>query len=302
MTCAAFLARNGAEVYIYEKHENLGGILEHGIPEFRLEEKRREQVLDRILELGVKIKCGVALGKDYTLEDLEEKYDAVFLGIGANISSAMHIEGEELEGVYGGNELLENKECPDYTGKVVAVIGGGNVAMDTCRTVKRLGAKEVKVIYRRAERQMPAEKKEIADAKDEGIEFLFQNNITKIIGDKENKVRAVECIKTELIKKEGETREVPVNIEGSNYLLEVDSVIMAVGSKPEKKVLESLGLELSEYGYIKVNENYQTSNPKVFAGGDVIGTKATVAWAARAGREAAYAMLEKIGTEEKPIK
>ena len=224
-------------------------------------------------------------------EELKKNYDAVFLGIGANVPAKMNIPGEELEGVFGGNTLLENGNHPDYTDKIVAVSGGGNVAMDCARTIKRMGAKKVYVIYRRAEEQMPAEKKEIADAKNEGIEFLFQNNIVKIIGDeKVEKVEKVECIKTELVQKEGETRLLPVNIEGSNYELDVDYVVMAVGSKPDKNILSKLNLELNEWGYIKVDENYKTSDDKVYAGGDLIGQKATVAWAAKAGRDAAKAI------------
>ena len=225
------------------------------------------------------------LGKDISLEELEKSYDAIFLGFGANIPSKMNIEGENLEGVYGGNSLLENEKHPSYIGKKVAVIGGGNVAMDCSRTIKRLGAEKVYVIYRRAEKQMPAEAKEIEDAKREGIEFLFQNNIVKILG--KNKVEKIECIKTELVKKEGETREVPVNIENSNYELEMDYVVMAVGGGPEKDIINSLGLELNKWGYISVDENHKTSKDKIYAGGDLAGDKGTVAWAARAGREVA---------------
>ena len=194
-----------------------------------------------------------------------------------------------MKGVYGGNQLLEHNEHPDYQNKKVAVIGGGNVAMDCARTIKRLGTEEVKVIYRRAEEQMPAEEKEIQEAKEEGIEFLFQNNIVKILG--KDKVEQVELIKTELIQKEGETRKVPVNIPQSNYVIDIDYIIMALGSKPDEFVNE-LGLELNKWGYLQINEKNQTSNPKVFAGGDIAGAKGTVAWAARSGRDAAYSIME----------
>ena len=162
--------------------------------------------------------------------------------------------------------------------------------MDCARTIKRMGAKKIYVIYRRAEAQMPAERKEIQDAKSEGIEFLFQNNIVKIIGN--DKVEKIECIRTELVKKEGETREVPIDIENSNYLMDIDYVIMAIGSKPEEAIVNNLGLELTEKGYIKINEKHQTSNEKIFAGGDLVGEKQTVAWAAKAGRDAAKAIEE----------
>ena len=299
LTCAAFLAKQGYQVTIFEKHNKLGGILAHGIPEFRLKQEIVEATISKILDLGIEVKTNTELSiepkeNSITLDELESKYDAIFIGIGANVSSQMGIEGESLQGVYGGNELLEKNNHPDYTEKNVAVIGGGNVAMDTARTIKKLGAKTVTIIYRRAEEQMPAEIKEIKEAKQEGIEFLFQTNILRIIGDK--KVEKIECIKTELKQKEGETRLSPVNIENSNYFLSMDYVVMAVGSSPEKELTSKLKLETDEKGRIKVNENNQTSNSKIFAGGDLIGEKATVAWAARSGRNAALSMSMSIGT------
>ena len=288
LTCAAFLARKGVKVTIYEKHDKLGGILTHGIPEFRLPREVVEKTIEKILNLGVEAKLNQELERNFEIEDLAKKYDAVFVAIGANIPAKMNVEGEGLEGVYGGNYLLEYNKHPNYTGKKVAIIGGGNVAMDSARTIKKLGASEVYVIYRRAEEQMPAEKKEIADAKKEGIEFLFQTNIVKILG--KEKVEKLECIKTELVKKEGENRLSPVNIEGSNFILDMDYVVMATGSKPENNIIEKF--EKNEYGYIKIDENMQTSISKVFAGGDIVGQKATVAWAARSGRDAAEKILK----------
>ena len=245
LTCASFLAKSGAEVTIYEKYDKLGGILRHGIPDFRLEKDILDKTIKAILDIGIKVEYNKELGKNLNIENLEKEYDAIFLGFGANIPSKMNIEGEELEGVYGGNSLLETGNHPSYNGKKVAVIGGGNVAMDCSRTIKRLGADKVYVIYRRAEKQMPAESKEIEDAKKEGIEFLFQNNIVKILGD--SKIEKIECIKTELVKKEGETREVPVNIEGSNYEIDIDYVVMAVGSSIEKALVDKLGLKLNKW-------------------------------------------------------
>lgn len=288
LTCAAFLARRGVKVTIYEKHDKLGGLLTHGIPEFRLPREVVEKTIEKILDLGVETKLNQELGRDFEIEDLAKKYDAVFVAIGANIPAKMNVEGENLNGVYGGNYLLEYNKHPDYNGKKVAIIGGGNVAMDSARTIKKLGASEVYVIYRRAEEQMPAEKKEIADAKKEGIEFLFQTNIVKILGTE--KVEKLECIKTELVKKEGENRLSPVNIEGSNFSLDMDYVVMATGSKPENNIIEKF--ERNEYGYIKIDENMQTSISKVFAGGDIVGQKATVAWASRSGRDAAEKILK----------
>lgn len=269
--------------------KNCGGILEYGIPEFRLPRDILERTINKITSIpGIKVENNKELGKNFNLQELSNNYDAVFLAIGSNISSKMNIEREELEGVYGANELLENKVFPDFKDKKVAVIGGGNVAMDAARTIKRLEAKETYVIYRRAEEQMPAEKKEIEEAKEEKIEFLFQNNIVKIIPkNNEKRVGKIECIKTELVQKEEGKRPSPVDIEGSNYLLDMDYVIMAIGSKTEENILKEQGIELNEKGYIKVDENYKTNIENVYAGGDVIGTKATVAWAARIGRNVA---------------
>ena len=284
LTCSAFLSKQGAKVTIYEKQPKLGGITRYGIPDFRLPRDVIDKTVEKILSLGVEEKCNQELGRDYELSDLEDKYDAIYLSFGANISAKMNIPGEDLDGVYGGNELLETGRHPNYEGKSVAVIGGGNVAMDSARTIKRLGAKNVYVIYRRAREQMPAEDYEVEEAIKEGVEFLFQNNIIKIMGN--DKVEKIECIKTELVKKEGEKRLVPVVIENSNYILDMDFVVMAVGSKANKEVVEKTGLETTEYGNIKVDEKYMTSKKGVFAGGDLIGTKATVAWAARSGRNA----------------
>ena len=248
LTAGAFLAKSGVKVTIYEKYDYLGGLLVHGIPEFRLSKKIVERTVKNILDLGIEVKYGQELGKNLNLKELEEQYDAIFLSIGANISSKMGVEGENLSGVFGGNELLEYNLHPNYEGKKVAVIGGGNVAMDCARTVKRLGAKEVKVIYRRAREQMPAEDKEIEEAIKENIEFLFQNNIVKILGNE----------------------------------------------KVEKPFVKDLGLNLNKWGNIEINENYQTSNPKIYAGGDLAGIKGTVAWAAHSGREAAKSILENL--------
>ena len=323
LTASYFLAKAGANITIYEKHNSLGGILEHGIPEFRLDPKVLKKTVNSILSLGINVKYNVEVmtnnnqeitdttnnqerqdkktnnieGKlkeqektKISIESIASKYDATILAIGANVSSKMNIPGEDLEGVYGGNELLENKNYPDFKGKIVAVSGGGNVAMDTARTVARLGAKKVFVIYRRAEEQMPAERKEIEDAKKEGIEFLFQNNITKIMGS--GKVEEIECIKTKLEQKEGETRLSPVNIEGSNYRMRMDYVVMAVGSKPEEK--DIAGFEKNKWGYVNTDEEKKTSIKNVYAIGDIAGNKQTVAWAARSGRDVALEIIEKL--------
>ncbi len=289
LTCAAFLAKEGIGVTIYEKYDYLGGLLVFGIPEFRLSKEIVKETVKDILDLGIEVKYHTELGKNLKLEEIENQYDAIFLSIGANVSSKMGVEGEDLKGVYGGNELLEYDLHPDYKGKKVIVTGGGNVAMDCARTINRMGAKEVTVVYRRAEEQMPAEKKEIQDAKNEGVKFAFQNNIVKILGDK--KVEKVELIKTKLVQKEGDSRLSPVNIENSNYQVDVDYIIMALGSKPQEYV-KDLGLDLNKWGNIQIDDTYRTSNPKIYSGGDLAGMKGTVAWAAKSGREAAKQIIE----------
>ena len=284
LTAAAFLAKNGNKVTIYEKYDYLGGLLIHGIPEFRLSKEIVKKSIDKILELGINVEFNYELGKNLDLTELEKKFDNIILAFGANISTKMDIEGENLQGVYGANELLEYNRHPDYIEKTVVVNGGGNVAMDVARTIKRLGAKNVIVTYRRAREQMPAEQKEIEDAINEGIDFLFQHNIVKILGDE--KVRGIKVVKTELIKREGENRLSPVNIKDSNYEIKADYVVMAIGSKPSEFV-KNLDLEKDKRGYIKVNENGLTSNPNIYAIGDLAGNIATVAWAAKSGRDIA---------------
>ena len=289
ITAAAFLLKKGYSVTIYEKYNYLGGLLIHGIPEFRLPKDIVKQTIQKIIDLGLEVKYNQELGKNLFLEQLEEKYDAIFLAFGANITAKMGIKGEELKGVYAGNQLLEQQNHPNYSNKNVAVIGGGNVAIDCARTIKRLGAQAVKVIYRRSEEQMLAEVKEIQEAKNEGIEFEFQNNVVAVLG--QDKVEQIELIRTELVQKDGENRKVPVNVPDSNYIIDMDYVIMAIGSKPENFV-QNLGLDIDNWGYIKINDKNMTSNPKIFAGGDIAGTKSTVAWAARSGRDAANSIME----------
>lgn len=290
LTCSAFLARSGFDVTIYEKYDKLGGILRHGIPGFRLDKNILDNTINKILDLGINVEYNKELGVNISLEELSKNYTAVFIAIGANIPWKMGIKGEDLNGVFGGNSLLEKNEHPNYEGKNVAIIGGGNVAMDCARTINKMGARKVTVIYRRAEEQMPAERKEIEDSKNEGVEFLFQTNIIGISG--KNKVEEIECIKTELVQKEGETRLSPVDIEDSNFKLDMDYVVMAIGSTVEENIVGNLGLERDKKGYIKVDDNYQTSMKNVFAGGDVTGTKATVAWAARTGRNVAEYIMK----------
>lgn len=290
LTCAGFLAENGYQVTIYEKHEYLGGLLYHGIPKFRLNKELVSKVIKQILDLGMEVKTNVSLGKDISLKELEKEYDAVFLGLGANVSKMMGLSGEELNGVYGANELLENLVQVDYTSKRVVVIGGGGVSIDMARTAIKEGASEVGIIYRRSRSEMSAEMNDIRTAKKEGIKFLFQTNVIKVIG--EDKVTGIECVKTTLDKEKK-----AINVEGSNFVIDTDVVIMAVGSRADSELLESLKLDVKENGYLMVNSNNQTSNPKIFAAGDLTGAKSTVAWACRNGRDTAYSIMKFLSKE-----
>lgn len=284
LTCAAFLAENGYQVTIYEKHDYLGGLLYHGIPKFRLDRELVQKMIKQILDLGINVKTNVSLGKDISLEELEKEYDAVFLGLGANLSKMMGLKGENLRGVYGANELLENLVHPDYTGRNVVVIGGGGVSIDMARTAIRMGAKEVGVIYRRSRNEMSAKMDDIKQAKKEKIKFLFQTNVIGVNGEEE--VKSIECVKTSLDKDKK-----AINVEGSNFTIDTDYVIMAVGSRADSELLEKLKLDVKENGYLMVNTNNQTSNPKIFAAGDLTGAKSTVAWACRNGRDTAYSIM-----------
>lgn len=289
LTCANFLYRNGIDVTIYEKYDKLGGILNHSIPDFRLNKDIVEETINKIIK-GINIKYNMELGKNFSLDDIIDEYDYIYLGIGSNISNDLNIPGEELNGVIGGNELLEKKLDIDFEDKTIIVNGGGNVAMDVARYIKRKNPHKVIVVYRRSENEMPAEKKELADAKNENIEFLFKTNILSINGD--NKVEEISAIHTELVEKENE-RPYPVNVEGTNFNVKCDYVIKAIGSSFDKNIINKLNIE-TKNGLIVVDEKQKTSNDKVYAGGDLTNQKRTIAWAARSGRNAAEAIIEKI--------
>ena len=288
LAASYLLSNNGYEVHIYEKHSKLGGLLRYGIPEFRLEKKLLDNWLDKfIINNNIKIYVNTELGKDIGLENLKKKYDIIILAFGANISNKMNILGEDKNFVYGGNELLEYRNMPDFSGKNVVVNGGGNVAIDSAREIKKLGAKNVTIVYRRSLEEMPAAVKEIKAAQEDGVEFKFQTNILEILDGK------LKCIKTELVQKDGEKRKVPVNIEGSNFFIDIDYVVQAIGSHPNKEVIQKLGLKTNKWGYIEVDENYKTSDNKIYAIGDIAGVKQTVAWAARSGFECAKNIINK---------
>ena len=288
LTCAAFLRRNGIGVTIIEKHDYLGGLLVHGIPDFRLSKDLVKEVTDRIINLGIDVIYNQELETDFKLNDVINKYDAIYLGIGANLSNKLNIPGENLQGVYGGNELLENKIKLEGNKKKVVIIGSGNTAMDVARTLKRTGF-EVTIIYRKDESHMSASPTEYQDTKNDKVKFIFNTNIVKIIG--QDKVEKIEVIKTKFQKDEND-KEILVNIPNSNYFIECNYVIKAIGSHIDSNIINNLNLELDKNGYIDIDGNGKTSNPKIFSGGDVAAVKSTVAWAARSGRNAAFEIIK----------
>ena len=287
LTCAAFLARYNNQVTIYEKYNKLGGLLSFGIPDFRLPSNIVDETISQILSLGIKVKYNMELGKNISLSFLQKNYDAIYLGLGSNISNNMSIPNENINGVNNANELLEKNNHPDYQDKYIIINGGGNVAMDIARTVKRLGAKKVTIVYRRSKEEMPVSKKELEDTINEGIDFIFQTKIIKIIGN--NKIAGVECLKTK--QKNTNRHLVPLEIKDSNHIIKCDYLIKAIGSHPNYELLQKLKLKTNN-NYLLVNENNQTSIPNIFAGGDLIGTKKTVAHAARSGRDAAMNIIK----------
>lgn len=279
LTAASFLSKEGCNVTIFEKKQYLGGLLIHGIPEFRLDKSIVKKVVDNVLDLGVEVSHD-----EYDAQD----FDATILCVGANKPIKLGIDGEELNGVFSANELLEHGNHPNYTNKSVVVIGGGNVAMDAARTIRKLGA-NVTVVYRRDRKNMPAEPREIEDAENEGVYFSFQSNPCKILG--KNKVEAIECIRTELVKTEI-GREKPVNVPNSNFVINADYIVAAIGAKSDLEFVSKFNLKTDKKGYVIIDENNMTSRKGIFAAGDLCGTKATVAWACRSGRNAAEGVIK----------
>jgi glutamate synthase (NADPH/NADH) small chain len=307
LTCAGDLAKLGYDVTIFEALHALGGVLMYGIPEFRLPKALVEKEIETIVDLGVKINKNVVVGRSITIDELfEEGYKAVFVGSGAGLPKFMGIEGESLNGVYAANEFLTrvnlmkaydfpNNPTPVKVGKKVAVIGGGNVAMDAARTAKRLGAEEVYIIYRRGEEELPARKEEIHHAKEEGIIFKLLTNPKKIHGEN-GWVKAIECVEMGLGEPDESGRRRPVEVEGSNFIMDMDTVIIAIGQSPNPLIRQTTpGLDTHKWGGIIVEEEtMHTSKQNVYAGGDVVTGAATVILAMGAGKKAAKAIHEKI--------
>ena len=306
LTCAGDLARKGFEVTIFEALHTAGGVLVYGIPEFRLPKSIVAKEVEGLKALGVKIETNVVIGKSLTVDELLNEYgfEAVYIGSGAGLPSFMNIPGENLKGVYSANEFLtrtnlmkaykEGSATPIKKNSRVAVVGGGNVAMDAARCAKRLGAEEVYIVYRRSEEELPARKEEVEHAKEEGISFKLLNNPVEIIGDENKFVKAIRCIKMQLGEPDASGRRRPQPIEGSEFELPVDCVIMSIGTSPNPLIKQTTeGLDTNRHGGIIADEQTgKTSKANVFAGGDAVTGSATVILAMGAGKAAAKAISE----------
>lgn len=304
LTCAGELAKKGYKVTVFEAFHTAGGVLVYGIPEFRLPKAIVAAEIDALKQLGVEIKTNMVIGKILSVDELiASGYEAIFIGSGAGLPSFMGIVGENLQGVCSANEFLTRINLmkaylPEYdtpikAAKNVAVIGGGNVAMDAARCAKRLGAENVYIVYRRGEEEMPARREEVHHAKEEEIEFKLLCNPTRIIGDENGTVKAMKCVKMELTEPDSSGRRRPVEIEGSEFMLEVDSVIMALGTSPNPLIRSTTsGIEANKRGCLIVNEDMQTTKEGVYAGGDVVTGAATVILAMGAGKKAAASIDE----------
>jgi len=304
ITCAGDLAKMGYDVTIFEAFHTPGGVLMYGIPEFRMPKELVQKEIDLVKNLGVEIKTNMVIGKVFTLDELfNEGYEAIFIASGAGLPSFLGIEGENLNGVYSANEFLTRinlmkaykfpySDTPVKVGKTVAVVGGGNVAMDAARSAKRLGAKNVYIIYRRSEEEMPARLEEIHHAKEEGIIFKLLTNPVRIIGTEDGWVKGMECVEMELGEPDASGRRKPVPKPNSEHVIDVDTVIIAIGQTPNPLITSTTpGLDTKKWGGIIADEEtLETSKPGVFAGGDAVTGAATVILAMGAGKKAAKAI------------
>lgn len=307
LTCAGDLAKQGYDVTIFEAFHTAGGVLMYGIPEFRLPKAIVQKEIDNLKDLGVNVMTNMVIGKVLSIDELmNDGFEAVFVGSGAGLPRFMGIDGEALVGVYSANEYLtrinlmkaylEDYETPIKKSKSVAVVGGGNVAMDAARSAKRLGAEHVYIVYRRSMDELPARKEEVHHAMEEGIEFMLLNNPTKIIGDENGNVCGIECIKMELGEPDESGRRRPVEIAGSEFVIDVDTVIMSIGTSPNPLIRSTTpGVEANKRGCLIVNEETnQTTKEGVYAGGDAVTGAATVILAMGAGKKAAASIDEYI--------
>lgn len=302
LSCAADLARCGVDVTMYEALHEAGGVLVYGIPEFRLPKALVKKEIDKVRALGVDIETNVVVGKTIFIEELLFEYDAVFIGTGAGVPMLLKVKGENLNGVYSANEYLtrinlmkayqKDAITPVKRGKNVVVVGAGNVAMDSARTALRMGA-NVKLVYRRGREEMPARKEEINHAEEEGVEFLLLANPVEIIGDEQGNVKAVKCIEMQLGEPDASGRRSPIPVEGSEFTVDCDEVIVALGTTPNPIIKRSMpSLETTKKGTIVADENGLTNIPHLYAGGDAMTGAATVILAMGAGKRSAQAILK----------
>ncbi len=307
LTCAGDLAKLGYDVTVMEAFHTAGGVLMYGIPEFRLPKAIVQKEIDNLKDLGVDIETNMVVGKIFSVDELfENGYEAVYIGTGAGLPSFMKIEGENYNGVYSANEFLTRinlmkayqfpeTDTPISVGKSVAVVGGGNVAMDAARCAKRLGAEHVYIVYRRSEEEMPARLEEVHHAKEEGIEFRLLTNPTRILGNDDGYVTGMEVVDMELGEPDAGGRRRPIAKKGSEHVIDVETVVIAIGQTPNPLIKNSTnGLETQPWGGIITDEHGATSRPGVYAGGDAVTGAATVILAMGAGKTAAKAIDEYI--------
>ena len=306
LTCAGDLAKLGYDVTIFEAFHAAGGVLIYGIPEFRLPKSIVAEEVRALEAAGVKIMTDMIIGRTLSLDELTEQgYEAVFIGTGAGLPMFMGIEGESLLGVYSANEYLtrinlmkayrEDYDTPVKRSRSVAVVGGGNVAMDAARCAKRLGAENVYIVYRRSAEEMPARREEVHHAKEEGITFLYLTNPSKIVGDETGRVNGMICDRMELGEPDASGRRRPIKIEGSEYRLDVDTVIMALGTTPNPLIRSTTkGLETNRKGCLVVDDAMATTRDGVYAGGDAVTGAATIILAMGAGKKAAASIHERL--------
>ena len=315
IVAAADTRRAGHDVTLFEAFHKPGGVMVYGIPEFRLPKAIVQEEIDTLTKMGVNIHYNFIVGKTRTIQQLltEDGFDAAYVGVGAGLPNFMGIEGESLVGVYSANEYLTRAnlmkaynygagaDTPIARSKRVAVVGGGNVAMDSARTALRLGAEKVYLVYRRTEKEMPARIEEVHHAKQEGIEFHILQSPKRVIGDENSKVTAIECLKYELGEPDDSGRRRPVAIEGSEFTIDLDTVIIAIGNKPNPLISQTMPeLEITKWGTIVVDEQTMaTSVPGVFAGGDIVSGAATVILAMGQGRIAAAGINEYLANKDK---
>lgn len=302
LTCAGDLRKLGYDVTIFEAFHTAGGVLVYGIPEFRLPKDIVKYEVDGLRRMGVKIKTDMVIGKILSVDEIMEMgFKAVFIGSGAGLPMFMGIEGEGAVGVYSANEFLtrinlmkaylDEYDTPIKRSRAVAVVGGGNVAMDAARSAKRLGAEHVYIIYRRGEEEMPARREEIHHAKEEEIEFKLLCNPVRILTDDQSRVTGIECVKMELGEPDASGRRRPVAVPDSEFIIDVDSVIMSLGTNPNPLIRSTTkGIETNRWGCLVVDENMKTTKQGVYAGGDAVTGAATVILAMGAGKTAAQAM------------